>query len=70
MKKLDVDKKTDWAAEEVFLGLGSENGGCVFVSQGGKLTRLEPEGPAFRAIMLCIGGARKARREAAKATSF
>ncbi|NKB58996.1 MAG: hypothetical protein GKS00_21935 [Alphaproteobacteria bacterium] len=70
MKKQDINKKIEWSAAEVFLGLGAENGGAVFVSQDSKLVRLEPEGPAFRAIMLGVGGARKARREAAKATSF
>lgn len=64
--KVDINNRTDLPAEKIFIGIGRENGGGLFVQEGTKMTRLVDESPAFRHVMHTMGGARNARRAAAR----
>lgn len=68
--KQDISDRTDLPHDQVFLGVGQDNGGALFVMEGRKLVRLEQEGPAFRNIMETCGSARRARAEASKGSTL
>lgn len=67
---MDINERTDLELDKVFIGVGQDNGGALFAMEGRKLVRLENEGPAFRKIMETCGGARNARRAAARTSSL
>lgn len=70
-KETDINERTDLSQDEVFIGIGQENGGGLFVQRGMKMVRLEHEGPAFQAIMNAGGGGvRKARAASARTSSL
>lgn len=69
-EKMDINDRTDLEHNDVFVGIGQDNGGALFVRDGRKLVRLTHEGPAFRTIMETCGGARRARAAAARTSTL